>query len=71
MAQESVLMHGNEQRIHSESGKASIRLYSSFSDESYIIGNYAYIFDIAQGVIVPGPAGDDVTGKIKTKMGVQ
>ncbi len=34
-------------------------------------GNYAYIFDIAQGVIVPGPAGDDVTGKIKSKMGVQ
>ncbi len=30
--------------------------------------NYAYIFDIAQGVIVPGPAGEDVTPKIKAKL---
>lgn len=31
-------------------------------------GNYAYIFDIAQGVVVPGPSGEDVTPKIKAKL---
>lgn len=31
-------------------------------------GSYAYIFDTAQGVIVPGPSAEDVTSKIKAKL---
>ena len=32
-------------------------------------GGYLYIFDTAQGAIVPGPNAEDITSKIKAKMG--